>query len=62
MEEQWAAAFNRWMDDFVNNPEEFQSTTAAALAHLRERLDGKPATYGDTCAAQFSAYLQKINA
>ena len=60
MSEKYAAAFNAWMDDFVNNPEKFESTTKAALGHLRERLNGKPPTYGETSAATFEAYLAQV--
>lgn len=55
-----AAAFNRWMDDFVNDPEAFSSTTGLALQHAKERNEGKPLTYGQTAAATLTAYLEKI--
>jgi hypothetical protein len=57
-----AAAFNMWMDDFVNDPESFQSTTASALEHLREKLDGRAPTYGESSAATYAAYLAKVEA
>jgi hypothetical protein len=57
MSEQYVAAFNRWMDDFTNNPEQFSSITADALNHLREKLAGKEPSYGQSAAATFEAYL-----
>lgn len=60
MQEQYAAAFNAWMDDFVNNPDQFESAAGAALAHLRERLDGRAPTYGESSAATLQAYLNKV--
>jgi hypothetical protein len=55
--EKYAAAFNRWMDDFVNRPDEYESMEKSALDHLRERMNGKTPTYGERCAAVFTAYL-----
>lgn len=55
-----ARAFNLWMDDFTNNPEAFCSTTSSALQHMREKLEGKEPTYGDVCAAQYAAYLERV--
>lgn len=52
-----ARAFNAWMDDYVNHPETFTSTTATALAHLRDRIDGREPTYGEVSAATLKAYL-----
>ena len=61
MNDKWAAAFNRWMDDFVNDPGKFESTTADALNHLRERIDGREPTFGERCAATFDAYLKALS-
>lgn len=60
MNEKYAAAFNQWMDDFVNHPDKFQSVTETALTHLREKLDGRPPTYGESSAATFEAYLNLV--
>lgn len=57
-----AEAFNLWMDEFTNHPETFHSTTASALQHLRERLEGKEPTYGESAAAMYAAYLAKVSA
>lgn len=60
MNEKFAAAFNQWMDDFVNNPDKFKSVTESALEHLRERLAGRAPTYGESSAATFEAYLATV--
>ncbi len=60
MSEKFSAAFNRWMDEFVNDPAKFQSTTEAALKHLTERLNGRAPTYGESSAATFEAYLAQV--
>ena len=57
----WAKAFNDWMQDFVNNPEKFTSTTAGALKFLRDRSVGREPTYGEECAVCFQAYLDRQN-
>lgn len=54
-----AAAFNTWMDEYVNHPERFSDTTADALKHLRERTDGREPTYGEVSAATLKAYLAR---
>lgn len=60
MHEKYAAAFNAWMDDLVNNPEKFESNTKSVLDHLRERLDGRPPTYGEAAAVTFEKYLSIV--
>lgn len=50
-------AFNKWMDDFINNPSAYEKTTESALHHLREKLNGEPLTYGQSCEAILQAYL-----
>lgn len=55
--DQLAAAFNRWMDEYVNDPKAFQSTRVAALKHAQERKAGEPLSYGDEAAATLRAYL-----
>lgn len=58
MNEEHVSAFNRWMDDFTNDPEAFHDMTALALRHLREQNEGKELSYGQEAAATFGAYLQ----
>lgn len=57
-----AAAFNLWMDDFVNNPDAFRSATSGALRHLKERGEGGPVSYGDECAVVLREYIAKASA
>lgn len=59
MNKKYAAAFNQWMDDYVNNPEQFDSVTHVALEHLKQKLAGREPTYGETSAATFEAYLAR---
>lgn len=37
-DEKVSKAFNAWMQDFVNDPEKFNSTAGSALKFMRERL------------------------
>jgi hypothetical protein len=60
MNEHFESAFNQWQDDYTNNPDGFEDTTKTALNHLRERLDGKEPTYGQSAAATFQAYLGRV--
>lgn len=48
------------MDEFVNDPAKFQSTTETAIKHLTERLNGRAPTYGESAAATFEAYLAQV--
>lgn len=57
-----AAAFNLWMLEFSNDPEAFESTTAAALKALRERISCQEPTYGQAAAATYAAYLERVTA
>lgn len=54
-----ADAFNLWMDEYTNNPEAFDKTEAMAIAHLKEKLNGKPITYGQRCAEILSMYMER---
>lgn len=56
----WADAFNCWMDEYINNPEAFQTTTRSVLKHLEEKANGKPLSYGERTAAVFQKYLQQV--
>ena len=55
-----AAAFDRWMDDFINRPEQFERLLDSAVRHLSERLDGQPHSYGEDCAAILREYLGRV--
>jgi hypothetical protein len=52
-------AFNRWMDHFTKEPENFSDGYSDALQHLREKLDGKEPTYGQECAELIERYLEQ---
>ena len=60
MHEKYAAAFNRWMDEYTKDPEAFMETHKCALHHMREKLDGKEPTYGDSCATLFEEFLAEV--
>ena len=51
-------AFNQWMDDYTNNPDAYEAIEHTAMAHLRERLDGREPSYGESAAATFREYLK----
>ncbi|EIU1671330.1 MAG: hypothetical protein E6X63_25800 [Pseudomonas aeruginosa] len=53
-------AFNAWMDDFINNPEQFQSTEHSAMQHLNERLEGRAPSYGEACSAILAEYMKRF--
>ncbi len=46
-----AAHFDKWMDDFVDNPEKFQQQWQSVVEHLDERDAGNPPSYGENCMA-----------
>lgn len=50
-------AFNKWMDDFINNPQAYEKIADAALRHVRERMDTGFNSYGHDCAAILRAYM-----
>lgn len=60
MNKKYVAAFNAWMEDYCNNPEEFAKIENEALKFLREKLDGKEPSYGDVAAATFEQYLSQV--
>lgn len=60
IEPNYAAAFNMWMDEYVNNPQEFESSYDSAMRHVSEKLGGKEPSYGEVAAEQFKQYLNKL--
>lgn len=56
----YAAAFNAWMDDYVNNPQAYESVYDTAMRHVSEKLGGHEASYGEVCAAVLVNYLNKL--
>ena len=61
LEDGFEDAFNLWMDEFLNDPERFESTTRSALRHAKEKAGGGGLTYGADAAACFRAYLGRVN-
>lgn len=55
-----AKAFDQWMDDYLHNPDAFESMTKTALQHLKERQEGKEPSYGQISAATFGAYYDGL--
>lgn len=47
--EQAAAAFNSWMDEYINHPERFEREWEAVVTFLKERSGGREPTYGERC-------------
>ena len=43
--------FNRWMDEFIEDPEKFKETQGLIKSHLSERAGGISPTYGELCVA-----------
>lgn len=57
----YAAAFNMWQDDFVNNPQAFEDSHTTAIRHLTEKLNGEEPSYGMVCSVLFQEYLNKVS-
>ena len=55
----YAAAFNAWMNDFVNSPQAFEDSHTTAIRHLTEKLNGEEPSYGAVCSVLFQEYLNK---
>lgn len=56
----YAAAFNMWMNDFVNSPQAYEDSTTVAIRHLTEKLNGEEPTYGQVAAQMLIEYLNKL--
>ena len=56
----YAAAFNAWMDDYVNNPQAYENSHDSAVRHLKEKLNGEEPSYGEVCAEVLVNYLNKL--
>lgn len=52
-------AFNKWLDDSINKPDEFYLAQEIVAQHLAERVNGIEPTYGDMCAATIERYMQQ---
>ena len=56
--EEIATAFNRWMQDRIDNPEKFSSIESEIAKYLKEQCGDTPPSYGDICAATLASYLK----
>lgn len=56
----YASAFNAWMDDYVNNPQAYESNYDTAMRHVSEKLGGYEPSYGEVCAEVLVNYLNKL--
>lgn len=56
----FAAAFNAWMDDYMNNPQGYEDSHDSAVRHLKEKLNGEEPSYGAVCAEVLVKYLYKL--
>lgn len=45
-------AFNKWMDNYIANPEEFQHSFQSVLEHLEDT------SYGERCVAYIKELLK----
>lgn len=55
----YAAAFNMWQDDFINNPQAYEDSQTVAIRHLTEKLNGEEPSYGQVAAQMLIEYLNK---
>lgn len=56
----YAAAFNAWMDNYVNDPQAYENSHHSAVRHLKEKLSGEEPSYGEVCAEVLVNYLNKL--
>lgn len=56
----YAAAFNMWMDQYVNDPQTYESIYDTAMRHVSEKLGGYEPSYGEVCAEVLVNYLNKL--
>jgi hypothetical protein len=58
----WAAAFNEWMRQTIEETDKFMREWESVLQFERERLDSKVPDYGNACAAFFEGLLRAAEA
>lgn len=56
----YAAAFNKWMQDFMSDPQAYEDSHDSAVRHLKEKLNGEEPSYGAVCAEVLIKYLEKV--
>lgn len=60
VEPNYAAAFNAWMDDYMNDPQAYEDSHDSAVRHLKEKLNGEEPSYGAVCQEVLIKYLEKV--
>lgn len=55
-----AKAFNRWLDEYENHPENFEQEWATMRRHLKEKADGVEPTYGEKCVGMLNRYIDEL--
>lgn len=60
-QDNYAAAFNMWMDQYVNDPQSFETSYDSAMRHVSEKLGGNEPSYGEVAAEQFKQYLEQVS-
>ena len=56
----YAAAFNMWMDSYMNDPQAYEDSHDSAVRHLKEKLNGEEPSYGAVCQEILIKYLEKV--
>ena len=57
-----AKAFNRWLDEYENHPENFEQQWATIRRHLKEKAEGVEPTYGEKCVGMLNFYIDELAA
>lgn len=50
-------AFDKWLDDYTNDPSAFRSIESIATEHVLAKLKGDRSTYGMRCEIILHAYM-----
>ena len=53
-----AAAFNKWMDLYISDPDGFRREWETVQGHLAARSAGQEPSYGASCAAYLLSLIQ----
>lgn len=49
--------FNKWLDDYENEPEKFEQMWTTIKRDIEEKADGDSPTYGLTCLGMLKSYV-----
>lgn len=55
--EQVIAGFNRWLEEFIRNPQKFTVEQTLIQRHLLEKANGEKVSYGELCEATLTRYM-----